>query len=534
MLALKPHTLKPPIPPNNPVSRALIVLVLHPVFDAFIMLCILLQIVLLALPSFGQSDALADGIDKAGIALALVFLLEAVFKLGALGPSQYFKDGFNCLDCVTVLGSVAGLITLAVTGTNSGLIVNIMRIFRVGRLIKLLNNVKSLQRLIKTIYLTLPAVINICLVLCLLLYVFAVIGVGSFAKVAFNNTYNELSNFRSFPVAFLTLIRFLIGEGWGNFMYDASVALGGCDPDPIFDASVCGFSSTPGCTPLNGCGDPAVVAFMVLFVILVSFIFLPLFVAAIIDGYTGALSGLVKKPDDFEAFAETWSAYDANSTMLIPLRDLRAFVSAAQEPLGFANKVHSRRQYLKRVGGVPVLAGRFVQFYDVLKSLSRAHHARQAEAGGEQDGGALDAAEVVTGAAYSRLISKSLKFARKRSNSIKALARSTSGKEQAASSSPSPSSESAREEDDAGEAAYVLISSVSVCASVDVIWSSWLDWQARGMPGRRASKKPKLKPPPPPRATSSVIEGDNGSEGDAWGALCGLDARPALQALLPF
>ena len=40
-----------------------------------------------------------------------------------------------------------------------------------------------------------------------------------FAEVAYNEEYNENANFRTFSMAFYTLLGFTTGENWGQFMY---------------------------------------------------------------------------------------------------------------------------------------------------------------------------------------------------------------------------------------------------------------------------------------------------------------------------
>lgn len=47
------------------------------------------------------------------------------------------------------------------------------------------------------------------------MYVFAAIGVEAFAKGAYNNSYNEHTNFRYFGVAMLTLLRCMTGKSKG-------------------------------------------------------------------------------------------------------------------------------------------------------------------------------------------------------------------------------------------------------------------------------------------------------------------------------
>jgi archaellum component FlaG (FlaF/FlaG flagellin family) len=57
-----------------------------------------------------------------------------------------------------------------------------------------------------------------------------------------------------------------------------------CVSDPEFNATMCGFHSFPGCTPLNGCGSTAIYPFMLTFQLFIGYVFLNLFIGVILDG----------------------------------------------------------------------------------------------------------------------------------------------------------------------------------------------------------------------------------------------------------
>ena len=63
---------------------------------------------------------------------------------------------------------------------------------------------------------------NVGIVLCLLLFLYAVLGVGLFGKVRYYNDHNEQANFRNFGSGIITLVRSMTGEGWNFLMHDLS------------------------------------------------------------------------------------------------------------------------------------------------------------------------------------------------------------------------------------------------------------------------------------------------------------------------
>jgi hypothetical protein len=50
--------------------------------------------------------------------------------------------------------------------------------------------------------------------------------------------------------------------------------------------TMCGFVNAPGCLPLNGCGSNMAFPYFISFTLLISFVFLNLFIAVIIEGFS--------------------------------------------------------------------------------------------------------------------------------------------------------------------------------------------------------------------------------------------------------
>merc|ERR1712196_94630 len=112
-------------------------------------------------------------------------------------------------------------------------------------------------------------------------------GVQMFAKIAFEDAYNEHANFQSFGTAVLTLMRATTGENWNGMMYSMSELTDECLDDPEYTRLRCGFEDAlDECLDLNGCGKPEFATFFwITFSILVSFMVLNMFVALILDAF---------------------------------------------------------------------------------------------------------------------------------------------------------------------------------------------------------------------------------------------------------
>jgi len=106
-------------------------------------------------------------------------------------------------DFLIVLGTNLGLIVQwsSTGGGNSNFssVTTVIRTFRVGRIFRLVKRAKRLRQLFNTLLLTLPALGNIGGLLLLVIFMFTVMGVQNFAKVALQGDLNVHANFQDFP-----------------------------------------------------------------------------------------------------------------------------------------------------------------------------------------------------------------------------------------------------------------------------------------------------------------------------------------------
>ena len=149
------------------------------------------------------------------------------------------------------------------------------------------------KTLLSTIVLMLPSLVNISTLLMLIYFIYAVMGIQLFSKVALKEALHHRANFQTFYLALVTLFRCSTGEYWNELMHD----LAGRDPnsegepcvdEPEYDPAYCGFegSDWETCKPLNGCGRGAwSYVYFMSFAIIVSFVFVNLFVTVILETF---------------------------------------------------------------------------------------------------------------------------------------------------------------------------------------------------------------------------------------------------------
>ena len=196
---------------------------------------------------------------------------------------------------------------------------------------------------------TLPQLLNVACLLALLMFIYAVLGVNLFAKVRLGSALNHHANFQTFSGAIFVLVRCVTGEFWNGIMYDLAASYdvdnmptAACVPDPQWNASVCGFHgapSSPLCVPINGCGTAISYAYFVSFTLIVSFVFVNLFVAVILEGFddSNALEGGDDESNDntsmptlsvehYRRFCATWMKYDQNLSWTLTKEKLYVFL----------------------------------------------------------------------------------------------------------------------------------------------------------------------------------------------------------------
>ena len=73
-----------------------------------------------------------------------------------------------------------------------------VRVFRVGRVLRLVKSAKGIRTLLFSLAVSLPALFNIGLLLFLVMFIFAIFGMNFFMYVKYNAGIDELFNFQTF------------------------------------------------------------------------------------------------------------------------------------------------------------------------------------------------------------------------------------------------------------------------------------------------------------------------------------------------
>ncbi|XP_053706427.1 sodium channel, voltage gated, type VIII, alpha subunit a isoform X6 [Synchiropus splendidus] len=155
-----------------------------------------------------------------------IFAGEMLFKLVAMDPYYYFQEAWNCFDGFIVTLSLVELALADVEGLS------VLRSFRLLRVFKLAKSWPTLNMLIKIIGNSVGALGNLTLVLAIIVFIFAVVGMQLFGKsykdcVCKINADCELPRWHmnDFFHSFLIVFRVLCGE-WIETMWDCMEVAG--------------------------------------------------------------------------------------------------------------------------------------------------------------------------------------------------------------------------------------------------------------------------------------------------------------------
>ena len=114
-------------------------------FDLFIMGCIIGNTIVLAIKWYIMPLWIVSVIEVVNYVFMVIFTLEAVIKIIAMG-GNYFKESWNIFDFTVVVMTalILGITWLGVGG-NLGVTSTILRSLRIGRIFRLVKKAEKLQ-----------------------------------------------------------------------------------------------------------------------------------------------------------------------------------------------------------------------------------------------------------------------------------------------------------------------------------------------------------------------------------------------------
>jgi len=214
----------------------------------------------------------------------ITFLVELLWNLAGSWVRPFLGDSWNYFDCVVV---ALGVVDMA--GVPLGNL-KLLRMLRAFRIFRLFGRVKSLRKIISSLFNASAGVGNAFLIVFIVMSIYAVLAVDLFGDAMCAQNGTQLEDWDSFNVhggtcfgmgyygtfitSLYTMFQILTGESWSE----------GC-VWPLLDY----YSATDYYSPLGPHARKATMLFFVTFVIITNFILLNVIVTVLIDGMNQAV-----------------------------------------------------------------------------------------------------------------------------------------------------------------------------------------------------------------------------------------------------
>ncbi|NWU87764.1 SCN5A protein, partial [Onychorhynchus coronatus] len=347
-----------PIPrPSNVFLGLLFDIVEHKAFDIIVVIFICLNMVVMMAEN--NKTGIKEVLNKINYFFVAVFTAECVIKILAL-RQHYFKSGWNLFDLSVVVLSIVSIgVSEAFSRFFSPTLLRTIRLVRISRILRLVRKARGIRALLFALLMSLPALVNIGLLLFLIMFIYAIVGMANFACLPWEGGIDNIFNFQTFSGSILCLFQITTSAGWDSLLAPLLRESGTCAPN----LDLTGICET-------NCTNRAFGIFYFVSYVIVSFlIVVNMYIAVILENFNVATEESTDPlcEDDFDMFYETWGKFDPLATEFIDYSALSDFADALAEPLRVPkpNKIQLMSMDL------PLVSGDKIHHLDILLAFSK-------------------------------------------------------------------------------------------------------------------------------------------------------------------
>eukprot|EP00960_Hanusia_phi_P014603 431203-Hanusia_phi.AAC.4 len=229
-----------PIVKDNPSKTMALSLISSLPFEMLMNILTVTQICCMMLTSWKQSDVQDKLNLYSNFFFTFLFGAECIVKLAGLSPRRYYRGWENRLDYFIVVSSFVSSSVEAVGNLlNPALLrsVRLIRLVRVLRILRILRSVDGPQEIISAIAGSASSILNLLVLMCVLFFIYAVIGVDIFGGLCVDGDQlapglravrclltsedrllDRHAHFQGMGMALLTLLRTATGDAWGEII----------------------------------------------------------------------------------------------------------------------------------------------------------------------------------------------------------------------------------------------------------------------------------------------------------------------------
>eukprot|EP01050_Picozoa_sp_SAG11_P007632 SAG11_NODE_643_length_7983_cov_2.198884_2_plen_1259_part_00 len=295
-----------PIVPESGPRQIVHKVVFSSWFDIFISISIIINVGCLMIEHVGMEEDLAESLALANLVFLVIFTLEMILRVLAMGPREYFSDSWLCLDFFIVATSWLTVFFKSYSGFQA------VRALRVLRLLMLLKNAQTLRSLFSTMLLSLPPAANLCCLLFLVFFVFAVAGMQLYGNMPHSQMINSNDNFDNIVNAMCLLFQVSTGQDFMNIVYE-----------------------------MENQGKALVFPFFCCFIICSIWVFFNLFVAVLLENFENNFTAAEMELSMWHIahYKEMWcSVTPAPAHERMAVQELRSIVPRLHDPLSRITK----------------------------------------------------------------------------------------------------------------------------------------------------------------------------------------------------
>ncbi|XP_058166594.1 sodium channel protein para isoform X18 [Anopheles ziemanni] len=333
-------------------------------FDMIIMLFIGFNMLTMTLDHYKQSETFSAVLDYLNMIFICIFSSECLMKIFAL-RYHYFIEPWNLFDFVVVILSILGLVLsdLIEKYFVSPTLLRVVRVAKVGRVLRLVKGAKGIRTLLFALAMSLPALFNICLLLFLVMFIFAIFGMSFFMHVQDKSGLDDVYNFKTFGQSMILLFQMSTSAGWDGVL-DGIINEEGCLP-PNTDEGY------PG-----NCGSATIgITYLLAYLVISFLIVINMYIAVILENYSQATEDVQEglTDDDYDMYYEIWQQFDPDGTQYIRLDQLSDFLDVLEPPL----QIHKPNRYKIISMDIPICRGDVMFCVDILDALTKDFFARK-------------------------------------------------------------------------------------------------------------------------------------------------------------
>ncbi|XP_037914865.1 sodium channel protein para isoform X11 [Hermetia illucens] len=333
-------------------------------FDMIIMLFIGFNMLTMTMDHYQQSQTFSDVLDYLNMIFIAIFSSECLMKIFAL-RYHYFVEPWNLFDFVVVILSILGLVLSDIIEKYfvSPTLLRVVRVAKVGRVLRLVKGAKGIRTLLFALAMSLPALFNICLLLFLVMFIFAIFGMSFFMHVKDKSGLDDVYNFKTFGQSMILLFQMSTSAGWDGVL-DGIINEEECDP-PDNDRGY------PG-----NCGSATVgITFLLSYLVISFLIVINMYIAVILENYSQATEDVQEglTDDDYDMYYEIWQQFDPEGTQYIRYDQLSEFLDVLEPPL----QIHKPNKYKIISMDIPICRGDLMYCVDILDALTKDFFARK-------------------------------------------------------------------------------------------------------------------------------------------------------------